>query len=164
MFPFAPSNILYVSSIAGFTPLDNLGPYSVSKTALFGLTKVGGWGSAERCVTLAAEYTQVLAKELGPKGVRVNCLAPGIIATKFSRVVSQLAQTHYITSSPPQLYEEPDVRAQLLEHVPLKRVGEVDDMAGAAAFLCSSDASYVTGKLVEKRPPHEDCRSISFPH
>ena len=59
-----------MSSIAGFTPLENLGVYSVSKTALFGLTKV-------------------LAEELGPDGVRVNCLAPGIIRTKFSKVVRQ---------------------------------------------------------------------------
>merc|ERR1711964_903237 len=61
-------NMLVVSSIAGFTPLENLGVYSVSKTALFGLTKV-------------------LAEELGPDGVRVNCLAPGIIRTKFSKVL-----------------------------------------------------------------------------
>lgn len=64
-------NMLLVSSIAGYTPLEDLGVYSVSKTALFGLTKV-------------------LAEELGPAGVRVNCLAPGIIRTKFSKVVRLL--------------------------------------------------------------------------
>lgn len=46
-----------------------LGPYSVSKTALFGLTKV-------------------LSQELGPDGIRVNCIAPGIIKTNFSATVS----------------------------------------------------------------------------
>lgn len=49
--------------------LQHLGPYSVSKTALLGLTKV-------------------LAQELGPEGIRVNCIAPGIIKTHFSEAVS----------------------------------------------------------------------------
>eukprot|EP01147_Barroeca_monosierra_P010687 gene10688-2786_t len=105
-------NMLFVSSIAGFTPLEGLGVYSISKTALFGLTKV-------------------LAEELGPSGVRVNCLAPGIIRTKFSKV----------------LYEG-GAYDEILRRVPLKRLGEPQDMAAVAAFLCSNDAAYITGETV----------------
>ncbi|XP_026517443.1 dehydrogenase/reductase SDR family member 4-like, partial [Terrapene carolina triunguis] len=58
-------SIVLVSSIAGFSPFPALGPYSVSKTALLGLSKA-------------------LAPELGALNIRINCLAPGIIQTNFS--------------------------------------------------------------------------------
>jgi len=106
-------NILFVSSIAGFDPLPGLGAYSVSKTALFGLTKT-------------------LAKELGEKGIRVNCLAPGVIETDFSRV----------------LYQDDRAKEKILGMVPLKQLGKPEQMAGVAAFLCSKDAEYVTGEII----------------
>jgi len=58
---------VFVSSIGGFQPIPFLGPYSVSKTALFGLTKA-------------------LATEVASDNIRVNCIAPGIIKTKFAEV------------------------------------------------------------------------------
>nr|CAD7199606.1 unnamed protein product [Timema douglasi] len=61
-------NIIYISSIAGYTPIEFLGPYSVSKTALLGLTKV-------------------FANDLASDNIRVNCVAPGIVQTKFSSIV-----------------------------------------------------------------------------
>ncbi|HEX5271883.1 MAG TPA: SDR family NAD(P)-dependent oxidoreductase, partial [Gemmataceae bacterium] len=65
MLPRNAGSLVFVSSIAGLDPMPGLGAYSVSKTALIGLTKT-------------------LAKELGPGGVRVNALAPGLIETRFS--------------------------------------------------------------------------------
>lgn len=62
-------NIVFVSSIAGFNPFSLLGAYSVSKTALLGLTKAA-------------------AQDLAPDGIRVNCVAPGVIKTNFSKAVS----------------------------------------------------------------------------
>jgi dehydrogenase/reductase SDR family protein 4 len=59
---------VFVSSIAGFQPFHMLGAYSVSKSALIGLTKV-------------------LSAELANDNIRVNCLAPGLIKTKFSSAV-----------------------------------------------------------------------------
>ena len=61
-------SIVFISSIAGFQPFSLLGAYSVSKTALFGLTKAA-------------------AADLAPENIRVNCIAPGIIQTKFSASV-----------------------------------------------------------------------------
>jgi dehydrogenase/reductase SDR family member 4 len=62
-------NIVFISSIAGFHPNSILGAYGVSKTALFGLTKAA-------------------AGDLASEKIRVNCLAPGLIETKFSSIVS----------------------------------------------------------------------------
>eukprot|EP00343_Euplotes_focardii_P009277 CAMPEP_0205824114 /NCGR_PEP_ID=MMETSP0206-20130828/19500_1 /ASSEMBLY_ACC=CAM_ASM_000279 /TAXON_ID=36767 /ORGANISM="Euplotes focardii, Strain TN1" /LENGTH=254 /DNA_ID=CAMNT_0053121921 /DNA_START=30 /DNA_END=794 /DNA_ORIENTATION=+ len=112
-FMHAGSNILFVSSIAAFNPQAPLGLYGVSKTALLGLT---------RC----------LASELGPEGIRVNCLAPGTIKTKFSQM----------------LWKNEAAKAHVEQQTYLGRVGEVEEMAGAAAFICSMDGSYMTGETV----------------
>lgn len=106
-------SIIFVSSIAGFQPFSALGAYSVSKTALLGLTKV-------------------LAQELGPSGIRVNCIAPGVIQTKFSAMLT----------------DNDGVREKVLEGVPLQRIGQPHEMGGLASFLCSDDASYITGENI----------------
>ncbi|KAM7356831.1 dehydrogenase/reductase SDR family member 4-like [Cochliomyia hominivorax] len=107
------SNIVFVSSITGYDAYPDLGVYSISKTALFGLTKA-------------------VAKDLGPEGIRVNCLAPGFIKTKFSKF----------------LYEDKDALTKVLLKIPLHRLGMPDEMAGAASFLVSDDASYITGETI----------------
>ena len=61
--------MIFISSIGGLHPIPMIGPYSVSKTALLGLTKA-------------------LSFELAPMNVRVNCVAPGIVKTKFASAVS----------------------------------------------------------------------------
>ncbi|XP_041378687.1 dehydrogenase/reductase SDR family member 4-like [Gigantopelta aegis] len=106
-------NVIFVSSIGGFTPLNLLGPYSISKTALFGLTKV-------------------LADELAPDNIRVNCLAPGIIKTKFSSA----------------LWQNEAAAAEFVNQIPIKRLGEPDDCSGAVSFLSSDDAKYMTGETI----------------
>uniref|UniRef100_A0A3P8UTB0 Dehydrogenase/reductase (SDR family) member 4 n=1 Tax=Cynoglossus semilaevis TaxID=244447 RepID=A0A3P8UTB0_CYNSE len=65
-------NVVFVSSVAGYQPITGLGPYNVSKTALLGLT-------------------QALAPELAQSNIRVNCVAPGLIKTRFS---SEVRTTH----------------------------------------------------------------------
>lgn len=103
--------IVYVSSIAGFQPIDMLGPYSVSKTALLGLTKA-------------------VAHQVASDNIRVNCVAPGIIKTKFSSMI----------------INNPGIHEKLLEGIPLGRIGEPSEIAGLVSFLCSNDASYITGE------------------
>lgn len=107
------ASIIIISSIAGYRPFSMLGAYSVSKTALFGLC-------------------QAAAVDLAPENIRVNCIAPGVIKTKFSR----------------PLYEN-DGPKQLMAHlIPQNRMGEPHEIAGAAAFLASSDSSYMTGETI----------------
>ena len=107
-------SIVFVSSIAGFNPTAPLGGYGVTKTALFGLTKG-------------------LAAELGAsKNIRVNCVAPGVIRTRFSRM----------------LWENNDVLESVNKGCILSRVGKPEEIAGPVAFLCSKDASYITGETI----------------
>jgi glucose 1-dehydrogenase len=70
-----------------------------------------------------------LAQELGPYKVRVNSVSPGAIKTPINRPA----------------WEAPDAEARLLELIPYGRVGEVEDIARAAVWLCSDDSDYVTG-------------------
>jgi NAD(P)-dependent dehydrogenase (short-subunit alcohol dehydrogenase family) len=76
--------------------------------------------------------TQVLAKELGPSNIQVNALAPGVIKTRFSSV----------------LWETPEIADRVVNATPLGRLGEADDVVGAALFLASSLSDYVTGTIL----------------
>ncbi|EDW30163.1 GL22470 [Drosophila persimilis] len=107
------SSIVFVSSIAGYDAFELLGAYSVSKTALIGLTKAA-------------------AKDLAPEGIRVNCLAPGIIKTKFSKA----------------LYEDESANDAALMKIPMGRLGTSEEMAGVVSFLVSEDAAYITGEAI----------------
>uniref|UniRef100_A0A452QM60 Dehydrogenase/reductase 2 n=2 Tax=Ursus americanus TaxID=9643 RepID=A0A452QM60_URSAM len=99
--------VVLVSSMVAYVPIPKLGVYNTSKTALLGLCKS-------------------LAVELAPKGIRVNCLVPGIIKTEFSQVV----------------------RISFCSPTPAPRFGEPEECAGIVCFLCSPDASYITGKNI----------------
>jgi 3-oxoacyl-[acyl-carrier protein] reductase len=95
---------------------------------------------ADMCAPFGAPYyvakaganalTKVIAKELAPEGKRVNCIAPGMIATDMgNRLRSAVG--------------EGAVKA-----IPLGRIGEPDDIGSAAVYLASDDASWVTGKIL----------------
>lgn len=83
-------------------------------------------------LTKAADFQLVrnLAVEFGPHNVRVNAIAPGTIRTDFARM----------------LYEDPKAEAHLNRATPLGRIGEPEDIAGAAVFLASSAGAYMTGQ------------------
>jgi len=106
-------NIVNMASVAAKAHMFGLGLYGVTKAAL-------------------AMMTTVLAKELGPAGVRVNAVGPGVIDTQFSFM----------------LVNTPEIREKVLEQQALKRIGEVDDVADAVAFLCSDAARHVTGHFL----------------
>ncbi|XP_010362105.2 dehydrogenase/reductase SDR family member 4 isoform X1 [Rhinopithecus roxellana] len=106
-------SLVIVASIAAFSPSPGFTPYNVSKTALLGLTKT-------------------LAIELAPRNIRVNCLAPGLIKTSFSRM----------------FWMDKEKQERMKETLQIRRLGEPEDCAGIVSFLCSEDASYITGETV----------------
>jgi 3-oxoacyl-[acyl-carrier protein] reductase len=81
--------------------------------------------------------TKTLAIELGPFNVNVNCVAPGFIATAMTQ------QTAERIGVPFDAFME-----HVAEQTPLKRVGQPEDVANTIAFLCSEDASYVSGQVI----------------
>lgn len=76
--------------------------------------------------------TQSMAVELAPRGVRVNALAPGVIETPMNAVTR----------------EDPEKFAHFLQRIPMRRSGKPEELVGAAAFLLSSEASYITGAIL----------------
>ncbi len=109
----AGSKIVLMSSVAGFRPSTGLGIYSISKAGLNMLT-------------------MVLAGELGPKGIRVNALAPGMIKTRFSRALT----------------DDDQISERILSRTPLGYFGEPQDVVGAALYLASDLADYVNGAIL----------------
>jgi 3-oxoacyl-[acyl-carrier protein] reductase len=106
--------------ISSTSALGNRGQtnYSTAKAGLQGMTKT-------------------LAIELGPYNVNVNCVAPGFIATAMTQQTADRMGVPFDT-----------FREAVSEGVPLRRVGEPDDVAGTIAYLCSDDASYVSGQVI----------------
>ncbi|HRH88873.1 MAG TPA: SDR family oxidoreductase [Rubrivivax sp.] len=86
------------------------------------------------CISKAADMqlARNLAVEYGPHNVRVNCIAPGLIRTDFARA----------------LWEDPQLLAARSAETPLRRIGEPDEIAGAAVFLASPASSFMTGQTV----------------
>jgi NAD(P)-dependent dehydrogenase (short-subunit alcohol dehydrogenase family) len=106
-------SVIIVSSIGGLRGSLNLGIYAISKAADFQLARN-------------------LAVEWGPKNIRVNCIAPGLVRTGFARA----------------LWENPETLSRAESATPLRRIGEPDDIAGAAVFLASDASSWMTGQIV----------------
>lgn len=86
------------------------------------------------CISKAADLqlARNLAAEYGPNNVRVNCIAPGLVRTDFARA----------------LWENPETLARVTRFTPLRRIGEPDEIAGAAIFLASKAGSFVTGQVI----------------
>ncbi len=105
--------IVNVSSVGGYRASDVIGGYSVSKAALIMLT-------------------QVQAKTWGADGIRVNCIAPGLVQTDFARA----------------LWDDPKTRRLSEAEAALGRIGQPDEMAGAVVYLCSPASSFVTGQTL----------------
>jgi NAD(P)-dependent dehydrogenase (short-subunit alcohol dehydrogenase family) len=105
--------IILISSVGGYRGSPLIGAYNLSKAADFQLARN-------------------LAVELGPHNIRVNCIAPGIIRTRFSRA----------------LWENETNLQSALEGTPLGRIGEPEDIAGAAVLLASAAGRYITGQSI----------------
>ncbi|KAL9975289.1 hypothetical protein ACROYT_G012439 [Oculina patagonica] len=123
-------SVVFVSSIGGFQPMQGLGAYSISKTALLGLTKV-------------------LSNECAHMGVRVNCVAPGLIKTRFSQAIwkNEALQEQLLTRIPMRR-QEPTYKHYNNYSVQPSKLGESEDIGGAVSFLSSDEASYITGETL----------------
>src|SRR3954470_1584497 len=106
-------SIIFISSIGGLKSSTVIAMYGVTKAADIAL-----------CRSLAAEW--------GPDGVRVNCIAPGLIETDFARA----------------LYENPERRAAREAETPLRRLGQPVDIAGTALLLASPAGAFITGTTI----------------
>lgn len=103
--------IIAITSVVGLTGNAGQTNYAASKAGLIGFTKA-------------------LAKELGPRGITVNAVAPGFIETDMTRVLSDTQ------------------RQALLQHIPLGSLGTPEDVAACVLFLASEEARYITGEVV----------------
>jgi 3-oxoacyl-[acyl-carrier protein] reductase len=94
----------------------------------------GGPGASHYAATkgAVATYVRALAKEVGPLGIRVNGVAPGLIGTRFHDVFST-----------------PEGRRATVERTPLRREGTPEDVAEAVLFLASDSASYLAGEIIQ---------------
>ena len=104
-------SIISMSLVVGVSGNAGQCNYSASKAGLIGLTKS-------------------MAKEMGPRGIRANCIAPGFIATDMTGALPE------------------NVRQEWEKQIPLRRGGTPEDVAGVAVFLASDLAGYVTGQVV----------------
>jgi 3-oxoacyl-[acyl-carrier protein] reductase len=92
----------------------------------------GNWGQTNYAASKAGiiGFTKSLARELGSRGVRANVVAPGYVKTQLTDVLPE------------------DATKAMLDNTPLGRLGEPEDVAGAVRFLCSDDASFITGEVL----------------
>ena len=104
-------SVINMSSVVGVAGNAGQCNYSASKAGLIGLTKS-------------------FAKEMGPRGIRANCIAPGFIATDMTDALPQA------------------MREELQKQIPLRRGGTPEDVAGVALFLASDMSAYVTGQVI----------------
>ena len=104
-------SIINMSSVVGVSGNAGQCNYSASKAGLIGLAKS-------------------IAKEMGPRGIRANCIAPGFIMSDMTAVLPE------------------EVREQWMKTIPLRRGGTPEDVANVALFLGSELSSYVSGQVI----------------
>ena len=97
----------------------------------FAIPGYAAYGSAKAAVE---QFTRYLAKELGGRGIRANCVAPGAIDTDFNAAAFE---------------NNPGMKDQLAGNTALGRVGQAEDIGGVVAFLCTDDARWVTAQRIE---------------
>ena len=106
-------NQINVTSLNNDRPLKGVMPYAVSKAGL-------------------GQMTRSLAMEWGPRGIRVNAIAPGFVLTDLTK----------------KLWSQPQMQAWGQTNTPLKRIGQPEDMVGAAIFLASQASAWMTGQTL----------------
>jgi len=124
MVPRKTGSIVMISSMASQYGIPKVVAYSASKSAVEGMTRA-------------------MAVELSPLGIRVNCIAPGFIATEMSARA---------------LNNDKERMNKVLSRTPMAKLGQPSDIGNAVVYLCSDEASYVTGVVL----PVDGGNSIGF--
>lgn len=102
------------------------------------ISSIGGFQGSDRLgvygISKAADMqlARNLAVEWGARNVRANCIAPGLVKTDFAKA----------------LWDNPEILRKTVQHTPLHRIGEPDEIAGAAVFLAAPAGSFVTGQTI----------------
>lgn len=112
MFKQRSGSIINMASVVGITGNMGQANYAASKAGVIGFTKA-------------------VARELAPRGVRVNAIAPGFIATQMTDVIHE------------------DVKKATLQNIPMGKFGEPEDVANLVIFLASEQAKYITGQVIQ---------------
>lgn len=112
MFKQRSGVIINISSVVGITGNIGQSNYAASKAGVLGFTKAA-------------------ARELAPRGVRVNAVAPGFIATQMTDVIHE------------------DIKKATLQNIPMGKFGEAEDVANVILFLASEKAKYITGQVIQ---------------
>ena len=114
--------IVMIASLAGRVGLQDYGAYCASKFGVIG-------------------FTQQLALELADQGIRVNCVSPGSHDTDMmDGTIARATEKHQLPQG--------SYREQLENFIPMGRQGDVSELASVVSFMCSADASYVTGQTI----------------
>ena len=117
-----PGNVINIASNSGFVPKLEQLDYGASKAALVSLTRSA-------------------ALSLGPSGIRVNAIAPGVIDTPLTQAIAhERAEVRGVSPS--------ETLMPVLSGLPLRRIGQPSEVASLACFLASDEASYITGQTI----------------
>jgi 3-oxoacyl-[acyl-carrier protein] reductase len=114
LFDSAGGSIINLSSVVSTMAFPNASVYSATKGAVDAVTRA-------------------LAAELGPRGIRINAIRPGMVETEGTHAAG---------------IEDSDMQKETRAKTPLGRTGQPDDIAGAAVFLASADSSWITGETL----------------
>jgi gluconate 5-dehydrogenase len=113
MIPHGRGRIINIGSVTSVMGYAGLGPYGASRGGI-------------------RQLTMSLADDWGPRGITVNCLAPGWFKTDQNKV----------------MYEDPEWVAYLIDRIPLRRPGKPSDLEGPVVFLASDASEYITGQTI----------------
>jgi 3-oxoacyl-[acyl-carrier protein] reductase len=124
------SSVFYTCRAAARGMMKRRAGAIVNVSSIVGLH--GNWGQTNYGASKAGiiGFTKSLARELGSRGIRANVVAPGYVNTRLTDVLPE------------------EAREQMLGNTPLGRLGEPEDIAGAVRFLCSDEASFITGEVL----------------
>ena len=100
---------------------------NISSTSIMGNPGQANYAAAKAAMV---GFTRTMAKELGRKGVRMNCISPGYIDTEMMRAVGE------------------ERLNAMIRGIPAQRLGDPEEIASVAAFLCTEDASWVSGQNI----------------